>query len=107
MTLGRGLTYLWAMKLLAARAAFLLPLLLLAACPEAQYGAECRQNAIQDADGSPNNCDLQACLDCADACDGFCMALEMSPHLWMCGEETFSGADYCDASVWPPGAAAE
>jgi hypothetical protein len=61
---------------------------------------DCEENAIRDADGNPDPCDVAACEACND-CAGGCIAIEESypPH-YVCETASFDVYDTCPD--WEP-----
>jgi hypothetical protein len=62
---------------------------------------DCGRVALRDADGTPDGCDVAACLECSEACGTDCAVLESYPPRYSCGSRgTWDVYDICPD--WTP-----
>lgn len=85
------------MKIIAPVAALtLLAATWLPACGEDTDALDCEEVAIRTAEGEVDECDLQACQACEEACEVGCLILESYPPQYSCeGEGTWDVYDFC------------
>lgn len=63
---------------------------------------DCGEVAISTTGGAADDCDLQACQACVDACGGDCVVLESFPPQYSCGADgSWSVYDFCEDWTLP------